>query len=198
MDDVRAVCASPAGAVPPDAVAAALVAVFEEGGEARIVLIRRALRLPLNPGEMAFPGGMVEAGETMVEAALREADEEVGLPPEAVEVVGWLDVVTGKQSGSTVLPVVGVLRERPALVPFEAEVVAVTDVAMSGLLGCCRTEWWDERDMYFFDLGEDLVWGLTARVLYDLLCRLSGRAAPPGSAPAPEPRDERAHLPTHG
>ena len=190
----RAVGAPPTGE-PSRAVAAALVAVFEEDGQARVVLIRRATGLTLNPGEMAFPGGKVEPNEGMVEAALREAEEEVALPPSAVEVVGWLDLVTGRQSGSVVLPVVGLLRERPQLVPAAAEVDAVTDIALSDLLGSCRTELWDDRSMYFFDLGDDtgggaesdIVWGLTARVLYQLLCKLTERTAQPAAAPTPGP-----------
>ena len=130
---------------------------------------------------------MVDAGEGMVDAALREAEEEVGLPPDAVEVIGWLDVVTGRKTGQTVLPVVGVLRARPELVLSPAEVAEVTDVSVSDLLARCTTELWDDRSMYFFDLGEDVVWGLTARVLYQLLCLLTGRTAPPGSVPAPAP-----------
>ncbi|MGH9223481.1 MAG: NUDIX hydrolase [Acidimicrobiales bacterium] len=172
---------------PPQAVAAALVAAFEEDGQARVVLIRRATGLALNPGEMAFPGGKVEPGEAMVDAALREATEEVGLDPSAVEVVGWLDRVTGRQSGSVVLPVVGLLQARPVLIPAAAEVDEVSDIALSALLSCCSTEVWGERDMYFFEAGQDIIWGLTARVLYQLLCRLTERTAPPGPAPAPAP-----------
>lgn len=224
MEDVRRLFAArTTGGSPPSAAAAALVALFEEDGEARVVLIRRAAGLARNPGEMAFPGGKVEPGEEMVAAALREAEEEVGLGPAAVDVIGWLDVVTGRRSGSEpsfssrnppreggnsaenasgvmVLPVVGVLRGRPALVPAATEVDEVSDIALSALAACCRTELWDERDMYFFDLGDDIggdvVWGLTARVLYQLLADLTGRTGPPGSAPAPAPEGTSRPAPS--
>jgi 8-oxo-dGTP pyrophosphatase MutT (NUDIX family) len=177
------------------------VAVFEEGGEARVVLIRRAVALPRNPGEIAFPGGRVDPGEGMVEAALREAEEEVGLDPAIVDVVGCLSRVSARTSGSVVTPIVAVLPSgRPALEPSPAEVEAVFDIALSELFACYREERWDlpvagesgrsghtARPMHFFDLGEDLVWGMTARVLYELLVELSGRTAPRRSAPAPGP-----------
>lgn len=158
---------------PPLTSAAALVAIFEEDGEARVVLTRRSTALVLHPGEISFPGGWVEEGESVVAAALREAEEEVGLDPSSVAVVGWLEPVSTRSSRAVVTPVVGVLPGRPALSPNPREVDAVFDVALSELLECCRSEWWDDRAMYFFELGEDTVWGMTARVLHGLLCELT-------------------------
>jgi 8-oxo-dGTP pyrophosphatase MutT (NUDIX family) len=158
-----------AGQAPPPAFAAALVAVHSRAGRPHVVLIRRAAGLAHNPGEMAFPGGRVEPGEGVVEAALREADEELALPPAAVEVLGWLDPVVARSTGATVTPVVGLVAARPMLVPAPAEVEEVFDVALADLLVAARQEVWDGRPMYFFDLGEDTVWGMTARVLHQLL-----------------------------
>src|SRR5271163_3100227 len=76
--------------VPGSRPAAVLVALFEEEGEGRVVLTVRSDQLRSHTGEVAFPGGRIEAGESVVEAALREADEEVGLDPAAVTVIGQL------------------------------------------------------------------------------------------------------------
>lgn len=172
------------GAEPPVSGGAILVPLFEEDGEARVVLILRSTELPRHPGEIGLPGGGVEAGETMVEAALREAQEEVGIPPEAVEVIGWLDQATGRTSGWVVTPIVGLLSGRHELQPQPAEVEAAFDVALSDLLAVYSEERWGDRSMHFFDLGEDMVWGMTARVLYQLLSEVTGQTGPPSPEPA--------------
>lgn len=174
---------------PPAAPAATLLALFQEDGDVRLVLTRRSTALPVHAGEIALPGGRVNPGEGMVEAALREAEEEVGLPPSAVEVVGWLEPVVGRTSGSVALPVVGLLAERPDLTPDPLEVAAVFDVAVADLLaeGVYREERWDvpvpDRPIHFFELPDVTVWGMTARVLYQFLSLVIGRTARPGPAP---------------
>jgi 8-oxo-dGTP pyrophosphatase MutT (NUDIX family) len=177
----------PGAGEPPVSPYAALLALFEECGDARVVLIRRAIALPTHPGEVALPGGRVEPGESMVDAALREASEEVGLAPEHVEVVGWLDRVVGATSGSVATPVVGVLGSRPRLVAAPGEVEAVFDVALSDLMAVYREERWDvpapDQAMHFFELPEDTVWGMTARILHQLLADLTERKLTLGSPP---------------
>ncbi len=194
LDIVRALAAT--SGEPPPTNAAALVALFEEGGEARVILTRRASELGWHPGEVSFPGGWVEAGEGVVAAALREAYEEVGLDPSLVEVVGWLEPVSPRISAAVVTPVVGVLPSgRPVLRPDPREVEAVFDVPLSELLSCCRSEWWNGRPMYFFDLTEDVVWGMTARVLHALLLAVSRRTAPPASGRVATPDGTRPPAP---
>jgi 8-oxo-dGTP pyrophosphatase MutT (NUDIX family) len=178
--------------------AATLLALFEEGGEARVVLIRRAAALPDHPGEIALPGGRVQPGESMVEAALRETHEEVGIAPGDVDVIGWLERVVGRTSGSVATPIVGLLAARPTLVSDPVEVEAAFDVALSELLaeGVYREERWDtpaacpngvpvakDRPVYFFELPEATVWGMTARVLRQLLVLVTERRAPRQPAP---------------
>jgi 8-oxo-dGTP pyrophosphatase MutT (NUDIX family) len=170
--------------------AAALVPIYEEGGLARVVLIRRSPAVPVHAGEVSFPGGRVQPGEREVAAALREAHEEVGLDPAAVEVVARLPTVTGVTSGTTVAPFVGLVAGgRPGLRAEPAEVDAVLDVALADLLapGSGWEERWDgpggDRPMWFFRLDGDVVWGMTARVLHHLLGLVTGRTAPPPPAP---------------
>jgi 8-oxo-dGTP pyrophosphatase MutT (NUDIX family) len=195
LADVRAAVAQASRSRRPEpepSPAAVLLALFEEEGEARVVLIRRTLALPVHPGEIALPGGRVHPGESMIDAALRETHEEVGIPPADVEVIGWLERVVGRTSGSVATPVVGLLAGRPALVPDLLEVEDAFDVALADLLrdGVYREERWDmpvvqDRPVYFFELPEATVWGMTARVLRQLLVLLTERTAPPPGAPPP-------------
>ncbi len=177
---------------PSPSPAATLLALFEEDGDARVVLIRRSLALPLHAGEIGLPGGRANPGETMIQAALRETHEEVGILPSDVEVIGWLDRVVGRTSGSVATPIVGLLGGRPQIVPNPAEVDAAFDVALSELLlsGVYREERWDtpaaqNRAVYFFELPEATVWGMTARVVRQLLVLLTERTAPPPPEPPP-------------
>ena len=188
--------------MPPDARAAAvLVPLFEEDGEARVILTRRAATLSAHQGEMSFPGGTIGAGEDELAAALREAEEEIGLPPAAVEVAGRLDRLVTGTTGFVLTPFVGVLAGRPRLDLRPDEVEEAYDVALSHLLdeSVFREERWDrpvpDRPIYFFELEHDTVWGATARVLYGLLAlvtsrtgrRAPGRAGEQGGATPPGP-----------
>ena len=169
-----------------------LVPLFEESGLARVVLTRRAAGLASHHGEVAFPGGTVGAGETELEAALREAEEEVALDPAAVSVVGRLDQVATPTTGYLLTPFVAVVGERPVLRPRPDEVEEVFDVPLEHLLDpeVFREERWDrplpDRPVYFFELEHDTVWGVTARILHRLLCLVTGtspHAPPPGGSP---------------
>lgn len=174
------------GAPPgPGAPAAVLVPLFDEGGEARVVLTRRAAHLRTHTGEVSFPGGRLDHGESPERGATREAAEEVGLDPGAVEAVGRLSSLSTFSSGATITPVVAVLPGRPLLRPNPGEVEHVFDVSLAELAadGVFREERWrlpgrtvppGVEDpgwfpMWFFELPDDTVWGATARVLVELL-----------------------------
>jgi 8-oxo-dGTP pyrophosphatase MutT (NUDIX family) len=163
--------------------AAVLVALFEEEGEARVVLTRRAATLRSHTGEVSFPGGQAEPGEALVDAARRESWEEVALPPESVEVIGALGSLRTVSSSALITPFVGLLPERPALTANPVEVERAFDVALADLLvdGVHHSEVWRrgeiEIELQFFDLATDIVWGATARVLTELLILLNGVSA---------------------
>lgn len=171
-----------------DVSSAVLAPLFEEGGEARVVLTRRSTRLRSHRGEVSFPGGRTEPGEDAVSAALRETVEEVGIDPAAVTVVGWLHPLTTYASGSLIVPVVGALSARPVVVANPAEVERVFDVALADLVadGVFHEELWrlpDEvagpagaewRPLWFFAARGEMVWGATARMLMELLCLVLG------------------------
>lgn len=178
---------------------AVLAAIWEEDGEARVLLTRRTAWLRSHSGQVAFPGGRVEPGESLVDAALRESREEVGLDPSSVEVIGQLSRMHTISSGAGIFPFVGILPGgRPVTEPNPDEVDRVFDVALGELMadGVFHEEIWGiasdsgvgtERPIYFFDLAGETVWGATARMLYELLLLLIGRRPPPMPAPIPRP-----------
>jgi 8-oxo-dGTP pyrophosphatase MutT (NUDIX family) len=156
-----------------------LVALFEEEGETRVVLTRRAATLRLHRSEVSFPGGRVNRGEGLVAAALREAHEEIALDPASVTVIGSLGFFTTVSSAALITPWVGLLAGRPALVANPAEVERVFDVALADLMveGVHHSERWVRAgfdiELQFFDLSGDVVWGATGRVLVELLTRVA-------------------------
>jgi 8-oxo-dGTP pyrophosphatase MutT (NUDIX family) len=172
---------------------AVLVALFEENGEAQLVLTRRALSLRHHQGEIALPGGRSEPDETSLETALREAQEEIGLDPSLVTPLAWLTPIVSFASGSSVWPFVGLLAHRPTLTIDAAEVDRAFSVALKDLVadGAFIEERWRraqfrpgaDRDgyfpIYFFKVPGDVVWGATARVLVELLSVVTGSPWPP-------------------
>jgi 8-oxo-dGTP pyrophosphatase MutT (NUDIX family) len=159
---------------------AVLAALYDEGGEARVILTRRAQNLRSHRGEVSFPGGGQDRGETLEQTALREAHEETGLDPAGVEIVGELDHMSTLSSRSSIAPFVAVLPGRPELRPNEAEVETILHVPLSELMldEVYREERWGvpplDRAMHFFELVGDTIWGATARMLYQLLAVVTG------------------------
>jgi len=150
-----------------------------------VLLIRRAGHLRANPGEIAFPGGRIEPGESPLAAALREAEEEVALIAEDVEVLGELATVLAPRRDVPIRPFVAVAQGRPLLQANPDEVDCVLLVPLSELMAPGRywQEHWGRADdptwvMHFFDLGEDVIWGATARMLHELFLRLFGHWCP--------------------
>jgi 8-oxo-dGTP pyrophosphatase MutT (NUDIX family) len=166
-----------------DRASAVLAAFYEDDadGEPYVILTRRGHDLRSHRGEVSFPGGLAEPGESLVEAALREAEEEVGLLPHTVEVVGELDHLRTVSSRSFIVPHVAVVSGgRPELRPNPVEVDAVLLVPVAELLldEVYREERWQwdgqERSIFFFELVGDTVWGATAAMLRQLLAMALG------------------------
>jgi 8-oxo-dGTP pyrophosphatase MutT (NUDIX family) len=168
---------------PTQANAGVLVPLFEEDGEARLVLTRRSTDLRTHQGQVSFPGGRLDAGEDATAAATREAYEEVGLDPSLVTTVGWLHPLMTMVSSSLIQPVLATLAARPHLVPSPSEVERVFDVSLAELadLDVFHEERWHiaGRDIpgsddgsfpvWFFEVSGEMIWGATARMLYELL-----------------------------
>ncbi|MST35191.1 NUDIX domain-containing protein, partial [Acidimicrobiaceae bacterium USS-CC1] len=158
--------------------AAVLCALFDDGGDAAVVLTRRSATLRSHTGEVSFPGGRLDPGETPLDAALREAEEEIGLDPGGVEIIGTLRPLSTSSSGSLITPFVGVLPGRPRLRPNAAEVARVFTVTLAELVapGTYHEEIWEREGgafgVHFFEVPGETVWGATARMLRDLLDRV--------------------------
>ncbi len=113
---------------------AVLAPFYELDGELYTVLTRRSWQLRSHTGEVSFPGGGQDDGESLREAALREAYEEIGLDPASVEIIGELDHLMTISSRSFIVPFVGLLARVPVLEPNPSEVDAVLHVPVRELL----------------------------------------------------------------
>lgn len=160
--------------------AAVLIPVVARPEGATVLLTRRADTLARHTGQIAFPGGRLDPGETAVQAALREADEEVALNPAAVEVLGLSDSYeTG--TGFLVTPVIGWLNAAPETTPSPDEVAEVFETPWDFLMDAAnhRRDFYDIDDglrRWFWAMpwGERYIWGVTAGILKGLHARLYG------------------------
>ena len=154
---------------------AVLVALVDGPEGAEVLLTRRSQTLTSHRGEISFPGGRVDPGETFEAAALREAHEEVALDPAVAQVRGRLDPISTMVSRSYIVPVVATLERRPSLHPAVDEVDRIMWVPLAELTrsDTFREEVWqvdgDPRPIFFFELDDETIWGATARVLHQLL-----------------------------
>lgn len=152
---------------------AVLLALTDEDAT-RIVLTRRALTMRFHPGQVSFPGGSLEPGETPVEAALREAHEEVGIEPANVAVLGKLPDLTLSASSNAVTPILGVILpdEQPHVAdPREVDSVFLPELSR---LADPEVRYTATIPNYPYEgpaflLEEAFVWGFTAHLLDGLL-----------------------------
>lgn len=165
----------PEGVAPK--AAAVLVGLVERDGALQLLLTQRHAGLSKHAGQVAFPGGRIDEGETALEAALREAEEETGLPPHHVEVLGYLDGYL-TVTGYFVAPVVALLKDGFAVAPQPGEVDEVFEVPLSFLLDAANREThtreWNglTRRYYAYPYGERYIWGATAGMIKNLGDRL--------------------------
>jgi 8-oxo-dGTP pyrophosphatase MutT (NUDIX family) len=158
--------------------AAGLLLVFPVGGRAHVILTVRADTLGRHGGQVSLPGGVVDPGETLEQAALREAHEEVALPLDDVRVLGALTPLDIPVSGFRLHPIVAVSRTRPVLTPSDGEVARILEVGVDELLNpehFVTTE--RDRDGFAltvpsFRVADVEIWGATAMVLAEFLALL--------------------------
>jgi len=176
-DPVEIVRGPPTDRPPrPGRRSAVLIALYDGPEGATTILTRRPQHMRKHAGEIAFPGGAIDADDASPwAAALREADEEVALPRHLPQQLGQLDRFITGASFSLVTPFVAALDSVPELVPSPDEVDRILHVPLAELMapGVYREELWtrDDREhsIHFFDLIDETVWGATALMLHRLL-----------------------------
>ena len=157
--------------------AAVLVALYLDDGRMHAVFTKRREDLRRHPGEISFPGGRHDDTDPdLLSTALREAEEEIGLPPAAVRVLGALQPTPTIATGYAIYPFVGLIEAGLAWTLSAREVAAVLELALDDLReGYARRRLLRRgvpirTDTYV--VGDDLIWGATARILADLFDRI--------------------------
>ncbi len=165
---------APDPVLPRDTRFAAVLVPVIEGPEPSLVFTRRTEYLPRHPGEISFPGGLWHDEDPgLWETALRETEEELGIEPELVDVVGALAPVHTFVSGILIVPFVGMLLERPVFAPDPGEIAEVLEFGLARLAGAeAEVEWPLDDHVYrgfAYELDGSTIWGATARILHELI-----------------------------
>jgi 8-oxo-dGTP pyrophosphatase MutT (NUDIX family) len=160
--------------------AAVLVPIVERPQSLSVLLTRRTAHLNDHAGQISFPGGRVDAADRdEAAAALREAEEEVGLAPDSVEILARLDTYVTR-TGYEVAPFVGLVRPPAAYNPDPFEVAEVFEVPLEFFLRAenrrldSRVYQGQRRHFHAFPFGEHYIWGATAGMIVNLIEVLSG------------------------
>ncbi len=162
---------------------AVLVPLLMRKGEAHVLFTRRPLTLRQHAGQISFPGGSRDPSDpTPLHTALRESEEELGIPPSQVAVLGRLDEIP-TLTHFRIAPFVGVIPDQLAYVPSVDEVEEVIEVPLTRLLDPAihraekKTFQGVEYDLHFYHHGPHVIWGATGSIVCDLLQRM--RDLPP-------------------
>jgi 8-oxo-dGTP pyrophosphatase MutT (NUDIX family) len=159
--------------------AAVLVPLYEDDG-LHAVFTRRRHDLRRHAGEISFPGGRRDDGEALIDKALREAHEEIGLPADAVRVVGALPPTPTFVTNYAIYPFVGLIEAGFAWVVAHAEVAEVLELRLDDLRAGHGERRLVRRGIPFrtptYEAGGHVIWGATARILSELLARTSRSA----------------------
>ena len=164
----------------PSRAAAVLIAVTDRPDHPEgpgVLLIHRPSHMRAHPGQAAFPGGKIDAGETPIEAALREANEELGIDPALVDVIGATDQYrTG--TGYDITPVLAMVPQDLPLRPNPAEVASWFEPPLGFVLDPANqvrreSEWGGRRGSYVdIQWNEHRIWGVTAGIIANLAQRI--------------------------
>ncbi len=182
---------SPGRDLPPHPYrrAAVLVPVFVQEGAPHLLLTKRTEAVEHHKGQISFPGGGEEPGDTdLLATALRETYEELGLDPEAVEVWGRLDELETVVSGFAITPYVGFVPRLGALRPNPNEIDEVVAVPLAMFLDPVRLRAEQvvhdgrPRELLYYDCGPHVVWGATARIIHGMVRLLAVDRPAPGRA----------------
>jgi 8-oxo-dGTP pyrophosphatase MutT (NUDIX family) len=171
---------------PPDAMAldvrgrtdaAVLAALHFAGGQPHLVFTKRREDLRRHPGEISFPGGRADEGDAdLLATALRETEEEIGLPGDHVEILGALQPTPTIATGYAVYPFVGLIEPGFAWTLSPREVSFVLELSLDDLRAGFARRRLLRRGLPIrtetYVVGDELIWGATARMLADLFERL--------------------------
>ena len=157
--------------------AAVLVALYLRDSEPHAVFTKRREDLRRHPGEISFPGGRADPEDADLQAtALREAEEEIGLPASAVEVIGALQPTPTIVTGYAIYPYVGLIEPGMEWTLSPDEVAEVLELSLADLVAGYGRRRLLRRGVPLrtdtYVVGDDLIWGATARILGDLLHRI--------------------------
>lgn len=155
--------------------AAVLVPVILEAASPALLFTKRTELVETHKGQVSFPGGTMEPGDSSVEhTALREAQEEIGIRPEDVEVTGLLDDLA-TPTGFIITPVVGIIAHLGPLSPNEDEVAEVFRVPLSffanpsNARSALRSTRGEQREVWYYQYDTHSIWGATAMIVRSLL-----------------------------
>jgi 8-oxo-dGTP pyrophosphatase MutT (NUDIX family) len=150
---------------------------LDAAGELHAVFTKRRDDLKRHPGEISFPGGRQDPGETLLETALREAHEEIGLPPGVVDVLGALEPTPTFVTNYAIYPFVGLIAPGFAWVAQATEVDEVLELPLRAVRAGAGERRLVRKGVPFrtptYEVGPTLIWGATARILQNLLARLT-------------------------
>tara|TARA_B100000686_G_scaffold123097_1_gene130388 strand:+ start:1206 stop:1838 length:633 start_codon:yes stop_codon:yes gene_type:complete len=155
--------------------AAILIALFEKDGEYCFPMIKRPENIKNHPGQIALPGGSKEKEESLERTALREAQEEIGIDPDKVEIIGRLTPIPVPVSGYLVQTYIGIIDEEPNWKLSKDEVADFFILKLSELLDA-DNEYYEKWNLRGFDakvpifkIGDLKIWGATASVLSEFI-----------------------------
>lgn len=158
--------------------AGVLVPVVYRRDGPRLLFTKRTEAVESHKGQVSFPGGTVEEGDRdIVQTALREAEEEIGIDRRSVETLGLLDD-HATPSGFVITPVLGLLRSVPELHPSPHEVAEIFQVPLAYFASArnvrCERRMFlgREQDVWFYDRAPHVIWGATAAIIRGLLVRM--------------------------
>ena len=160
----------------PPRIAAVMMLMFPEDGEDYVIFTRRTEEVKTHKGQISFPGGHWESSDpSLAYTALRETEEELGIRPESIRLVGELPEVFTVVSNFVIKPYVGRLAGRPSYVADPIEVAEVIEVPLVALRN--PDIYWTEarggpensRQVHFFRYGDYVIWGATGRILREFL-----------------------------
>ncbi len=155
--------------------AGVLALFYPRNDRLHLVLTRRTDRVDFHKGQISFPGGRLEPGESLEQAALREAQEELAVDPESIRILGMLTPLYIPPSNYCIYPVVALTETRPDFRPSPLEVAEILEIPLDHLIDPqnTQTETWKIREVDvevpFYAFGEHKIWGATAMVLAELM-----------------------------